>query len=1831
MLNEKPALTSSEPLLSGNTAISSDPYGLDFDGNSQSDIVWRHQATGQNVVWLMEGELGHQYRDYTALTNVGAGWDIKGVADFNQDGDPDILWRHQATGQNVVWHMGGNNNTTIESWDSLTNVGAGWDIRGINDFNQDGNPDLLWRHQATGQNVVWHMGGNNNTTIESWDRLTNVGAGWDIKGTADFNQDGDPDILWRHQATGQNVVWHMGGNNNTAIESWNRLTTVGGTWDIRGISDFNQDGRPGIFWRNNTTGENVIWHMQGANNTQIGSHNFVTTVGLGWEPILTGWSPSKLPEVAQTLTLSELSSSIQTGSTYDIRWADNLGGAVNIDLYKGSRFYRAIVQNTASDGSYRWTLPTNLAAGNDYQFRISSAVDSSVVDFSDRTFAITSPPAITVNTPSNTLVGGNTVSLTWADNISGNVKIELYKNNQKVQAIATSTASDGRYDWRIPDGLPIGSDYRLKITSTDNSVSDFSNSTFTIRPKPAITVNTPSNTLTGGSTVALTWSDTISGNVKIELYKGSQFARTITTATASDGRYDWQVPDGLQNASDYRLKITSTDGTVMDFSDNTFTIAPKSAITVTTPNGGNTLILGSTVALRWNDNISGNVKIELYNGSQKVQTIASSTPSDSLFNWKVPTNLARSDYYRLKITSLDGTVSDFSNANFTITPQPVITVGSPSGGNTLTAGNTVTLRWSDNINGDVNIELYKGNTRVQTIANVTPSDGAFNWRVPESLAAGTDYRLKIYASGNAAISDFSNSNITILPKPVITVGEINSNQSIEAGKVHSILWNDNFNGNVKIELYKGGKYQQTIVSSTLANGRYDWAIPSTFKSGDDYTFKVSSVNSGNNASDVSNKTFAIAPKKDGFNIEFDYRYAGSWFSSAKRTVLEKAAELWESIILDEFDNVAAGTRTTILNPSTGAQVSFNINKEVDDIIVFVGARNLPGTTLAQAGSTNYQDARHTGNDYEPWSGQLVFDTSPTWYLNSSTSPSVDVPSGQSDFLSVAVHELGHVLGISSGTPAFRNLTQNGKFIGAASKALNNGDGIPLHQNSDGTYSHIEEDFEIEGIGENSLDPSITRGTRKLLTLLDAALIDDIGYDVDYAPLKQVEVLPVNNGNSLRAGSSYTINWGDNFKENVKIELYKGGRYYRTIASSTVSDGAQNFTVSNSWAAGSDYTLKVSSVLDGRVFDVSDRTFSITPQSGITITSPNGGNSFTAGQNVSLTWNDTISGGVYIYLYKGGKYNRTIASNTASDGQHTWKIPDDVAGGDDYQVRIVNNGSTISDYSDRNFTINPKPAITITSPNGGNRLTAGQNVSLTWSDNIAGNVYIYLYKGGKYNRTIVNNTASDGQYTWKVPDDIASGSDYQLKIVNNGSTISDYSNSNFTISPKAAITISSPNGGGTITGGSTVPIFWNDTISENVNIYLYKGSSYQRTIASNTASDSRYDWKVPDNLASGSDYKIRIVSVNGTVDDYSDRTFSIAAQPNITVTSPNGNNTLTADKPVTLTWNDNISSNVKIELYRGSQYNRTISTSTASDGSFNWIVPEAIAAGNNYRLKITALDNSYSDYSNGYFTINAKSVASPPTSNGAIARHGLTSSQYQAAFDTYVAQGYRLVDVSGSSVGTQDRYAAIWTKASGPNWVARHGLTSTQYQAVFDDYTAQGYRPTHVSGYSVNGQDRYAAIWTKESGPAWIARHGLTSAQYQSAFDSYTAQGYRPIDVSGYSVNGQDRYAAIWTKESGPAWIARHGLTSTQYQSAFDSYTAQGYRPIDVSGYSVNGQDRYAAIWTKESGPAWIARHGLTSTQYQTAFDDFGAQGYQLETVSNYDIAGQTYYAAIWTQ
>lgn len=245
-----------------------------------------------------------------------------------------------------------------------------------------------------------------------------------------------------------------------------------------------------------------------------------------------------------------------------------------------------------------------------------------------------------------------------------------------------------------------------------------------------------------------------------------------------------------------------------------------------------------------------------------------------------------------------------------------------------------------------------------------------------------------------------------------------------------------------------------------------------------------------------------------------------------------------------------------------------------------------------------------------------------------------------------------------------------------------------------------------------------------------------------------------------------------------------------------------------------------------------------------------------------------------------------------------------------------------------------------------------------------------------------------------------------------------------------------------------------------------------------------------------------------------------------------------------------------------------------------------------------------------------------------ARHGLTGAQYQQAFNDYSKKGYRLTSVSGYESGGSARYAALWSKQSGAAWGARHGLTPQQYQAAFEDFAKQGYRLTFVNGYAIGDKPYYAAIWEKKAGPAWQARHGLTAEQYQAAVTDMSKQGFGLSHVSAFSVGGSPRFAAIFEK-GGPAWVARHGLSPSDYQKAFDDFAQQGYRLKVVSGYRQGSGDRYAALWTKSSGPQWSARHGIAAGNYQAVFDNYLYQSWQPRYIEAFNGASGVRFNGLW--
>jgi subtilisin-like proprotein convertase family protein len=234
----------------------------DFNSDGKTDILWRHSNSGENVLWYMNGVTLDSGEFLTPASLPDTRWQMVGTHDFNADSKNDILWRHDNSGENVVWFMNGS---VLDSGTFLTPAAladTNWKMAGTGDFDQDGEPDIAWHHLTAGQIVVWFMNGivldsGTFTTPSSFD------LNYRLVGVADFSepQDGRPDFVWRHQTTGDNLIWLMNGTTQTASVGTLALTDT--RWELVATGDYNQDFKNDFMWRHQTSGENVAWFMNG--------------------------------------------------------------------------------------------------------------------------------------------------------------------------------------------------------------------------------------------------------------------------------------------------------------------------------------------------------------------------------------------------------------------------------------------------------------------------------------------------------------------------------------------------------------------------------------------------------------------------------------------------------------------------------------------------------------------------------------------------------------------------------------------------------------------------------------------------------------------------------------------------------------------------------------------------------------------------------------------------------------------------------------------------------------------------------------------------------------------------------------------------------------------------------------------------------------------------------------------------------------------------------------------------------------------------------------------------------------------------------------------------------------------------------------------------------------------------------------------------------------------------------------------------------------------------------------------------------------------------------
>ncbi|MDJ0707139.1 MAG: FG-GAP-like repeat-containing protein, partial [Leptolyngbyaceae cyanobacterium MO_188.B28] len=315
---------------------SSEVIGPDFNGDGKVDLLWQNTTTGQVQAWSMNGdELRLRSNPIAAYAK---GFEVRAVGDFNGDGQNDLILKDTSRGSMMAWFLNGAQRTGTKTiFQNLKNTDE--EVRGAADFDGDGQTDLLIHNAKTGKVEFWKMDGTDWSA--DVDLPTSPGPDWKIGGTADINQDGSVDILWRNQTTGQNQVWYL--DRGAQIGSANLPSLMDANQTMAGLGDYNQDGKVDVLWRNQSTGANTVWLMDGVR--QVGSLTLHTLPDLAWQTDIIGEAsqtpnPNPTPTpIGKTIVGTSLKDTLQGAEGNDLiqglKGPDTLSGLAGDDEIRG--------------------------------------------------------------------------------------------------------------------------------------------------------------------------------------------------------------------------------------------------------------------------------------------------------------------------------------------------------------------------------------------------------------------------------------------------------------------------------------------------------------------------------------------------------------------------------------------------------------------------------------------------------------------------------------------------------------------------------------------------------------------------------------------------------------------------------------------------------------------------------------------------------------------------------------------------------------------------------------------------------------------------------------------------------------------------------------------------------------------------------------------------------------------------------------------------------------------------------------------------------------------------------------------------------------------------------------------------------------------------------------------------------------------------------------------------------------------------------------------------------------------------------------------------------
>ncbi|MCB9357958.1 MAG: matrixin family metalloprotease [Calditrichaeota bacterium] len=364
-------------------------------------------------------------------------------------------------------------------------------------------------------------------------------------------------------------------------------------------------------------------------------------------------------------------------------------------------------------------------------------------------------------------------------------------------------------------------------------------------------------------------------------------------------------------------------------------------------------------------------------------------------------------------------------------------------------------------------------------------------------------------------------------------------------------------------------------------------------------------------------------------------------------------------------------------------------------------------------------------NYFPNTGDMVLDNAENWG-NSSNSYRY--------FRNVVTHEAGHGIGLFHVCPDVCEYLME-PFICTAY------DG-PQHDDIRGgqrLYGDTTETNDSPATATFLGSPADGTTTRTNLSIDDNTDQDYLSFTVPVNKQVTVTMTPVGEHYAQCAQTqSCTCSSSDSVHSHDDVNL--SVRLYDTNGTTILGDASGQpagvaETIANTALPGAGtYYIRVYQQTVSDQIQMYNLSFTLSPAivASITVTQPNGGETWTAGNSQNITWTSAnVTGNVNIELnrdYPAGSWE-LLFGNTANDGTQAWTVSGIGGTEPNCRVRVTSiSFPTATDESDNNFTIF-SPSITIVRPNGGELLNAAalEQISLV-PVGFTGDVNVELNRG-----------------------------------------------------------------------------------------------------------------------------------------------------------------------------------------------------------------------------------------------------------------------------------------------------------------------------------------------------------------------------------------------------------------------------------------------------------------------------------------------------------------------